>query len=265
MTEPMPSFETIDVEVDAPVGTIRLARPAKYNAISTEMMGEIVVALGRLESTAGVAGVLLCGTDRYFSTGADLDEALTISTPQQYVTYNRSWRRLTSAIEQLTKPVIACISGYCYTGGLELSLACDIRVATTDATFAITSARIGSVAGAGGTQRLPRVIGPGRAKAMLFAADPIDAEEAYRTGLIDFLVPTGGAEQHGRQQVEVFSRRGPLSLAWAKQAVNVGMSMDLESSLEFEAMLSAQAFATEDKAEGMSAFLEKRTAVFKGR
>jgi enoyl-CoA hydratase/carnithine racemase len=265
MMADLSGFSTIEVERDVPVGLIRLNRPDKYNAISTSMMAEVVDALAALETAPGIVGVLLCGSDRYFSTGADLDEALTVSTPQEYVAYNRSWRRLTSAVERLTKPVIACISGYCYTGGLELALACDIRVASDDATFAITSARIGSVAGAGGTQRLPRVVGPGRAKAMLFTAEPIDAHEADRIGLIDVLVPPGEVEEWARAQVEVFSRRGPLSLAWAKQAVNVGMNLDLESALDLEANLSARAFATEDKAEGMRAFLEKRAPVFKGR
>lgn len=260
-----PEFATITVEVDAPVGSIRFQRPEKYNAISTQLMAETVHALRYLEDREDVAGVLVCGTDRYFSTGADLDEALTIETPGQYVGYNRSWRELTSTVERLTKPVIACISGYCYTGGLEFAMACDIRVAAQNATFAITSARIGSVAGAGGTQRLPRLIGAGRAKAMLFAADPIDADEAYRIGLIDFLVPDGEVESHGRARVEVFATRGPLSLAWAKLAVNTGINLDLDSALDLEAALSAQAFTTEDKEEGMRAFLEKRPPVFKGR
>lgn len=260
-----PTFATIEVEVDAPVGVIRFDRPAKYNAMSTELMAETVAALRHLETLDEVVGVLVCGTDRYFSTGADLDEALTITTPSDYVAYNRSWRELTSAVERLTKPVIACISGYCYTGGLEFAMACDIRVSTTTATFAITSARIGSVAGAGGTQRLPRLVGVGRAKALLFAADPIPADEAYRIGLVDFLVPEGQAEQHAREQIAVYATRGPLSLAWAKLAVNTGINLDLESALDLEAALSAQAFSTADKEEGMRAFLEKRSPVFEGR
>src|SRR5690606_6842461 len=127
---------------------------------------------------------------------------------------------LTGTIEHLTKPVVACVSGYCYTGGLEMALACDIRIASTNAEFAITSARIGSVAGAGGTQRLPRLVGPTQAKRLLFSAEPIDASEAYRIGLVDELVAVGQVEPRGRDLVELFATRGPLSLAWTKLAVN---------------------------------------------
>jgi enoyl-CoA hydratase/carnithine racemase len=257
--------KTITHDVDGPVGRIQLNRPEKYNAISTGLMSEVSQAVRDFSSDANVVGIVIVGTDQYFSTGADLNEALSIETPQQYSEFNASWREMTGAIERSSKPVFACISGYCYTGGLELALACDSRIAASNASFAITSARIGSVPGAGGTQRLPRLVGPAQAKRMLFSAEAINAHEAYRVGLIDDLVDVGETETKARELIDLYATRAPLSLGWCKAAVNGGLNMDLESGLDLEAVLSSRAFASDDKAEGMAAFLEKRPAKFRGR
>ncbi len=151
------------------------------------------------------------------------------------------------------------------TGGLELALACDLRVAGEGATFAITSARIGTVAGAGGTQRLPRIVGVAHALDILFAADPIDAAHAYRIGLINRLAPKGGALEAAKALVNIYAQRAPLSLALVKRAVHRGMQMDLASAIELETFLVTTIYGTEDKQEGISAFLEKRPARFKGK
>ena len=161
-------------------------------------------------------------------------------------------------------PAIAAIEGFCLTGGLEFALACDLRVAGKGASFAITSARIGTVAGAGGTQRLPRLVGHSKALELLFAAEPIAAAEAHRIGLINRLVETGGALTSALELAELYATRAPLSLAFAKRAVHRGMQMDLTSALEFEAMLAATIYTTDDRREGISAFLEKRVANFTG-
>lgn len=259
------TFTTIEVYSDRAAGIVVLNRPGKHNAVSMQMMGEIAAALDAYEADETVRGVIITGSDIAFSTGADLDEALTIISPIDTLEYNRAWRSLTYRIEHLRKPVIAAISGHCITGGLELALCCDIRLAAENAKFAITSAKIGSVAGAGGTQRLPRVVGPSTAKELLFTARFIDAPEALQIGLVNQVVPTGHVVAAAQDMVDTFAARGPLSIAWMKTAVNTGLGMDLESALELEASLSAQAFATEDKAEGMHAFLEKRNAKFQGR
>lgn len=262
MTE---SFRTIKLEVAGPAATITMHRPEKQNALSVELMTELERALRALEREPGIAAVVLTGSETTFSAGADLNEALAVTDAMDYLAWNRVWRSLTSAIERHLKPVIAAVNGYCLTGGLELALACDLRIAGEAATFGITSAKIGSVAGAGGTQRLPRLVGPSQAKRLLFSGEFIDAAEARRIGLVDTVVPVGEVLAETQRLARVYAERGPLSLSWHKLAVNTGLNMDLESALDFEASLSAQAFATADKAEGMRAFLEKRAPHFQGR
>lgn len=151
------------------------------------------------------------------------------------------------------------------TGGCELALACDLRVAGRGASFTITSSRIGTVAGAGGTQRLPRLVGPAKALEIMFAAEPVDDEEAHRIGLINRLVDRGEAVAEARRMIAVYEKRAPLSLAFVKRAVHRGMQMDLASGIEFETFLVSTIYGTRDKHEGISAFLEKREAKFEGR
>jgi enoyl-CoA hydratase/carnithine racemase len=262
MTE---EFRTLLITREKPAVIITLNRPERHNALSVELMTELERALRLVEDQPEFSAVVITGSDRAFSTGADLTEAVEITTPVNYLRWNRVWRTLTGTIEKHVKPVIAAVNGYCLTGGLELALACDLRVVGAGATFGVTSSKIGSVAGAGGTQRLPRLIGPSQAKRLLFSAEFIDAAEALRIGLVDTVVPDDAVLAEARRLAEVYATRGPLSLAWHKLAVNTGMNMDLESALDLEASLSAQAFATQDKAEGMRAFLEKRDATFIGR
>lgn len=258
-------FRTITVKRDKPAAVITLNRPQCHNALSVELITEVEQALRVLEDESEVSAIVLTGSPKAFSTGADLNEAVQITSPMEYLRWNRVWRSLTYTIEHHLKPIIAAINGYCLTGGLELSLACDLRIAGEGATFGITSSKIGSVAGAGGTQRLPRIVGPGQAKRLLFGAEFIDAAEALRIGLVDVLVPDTEVLAETQRMAELYATRGPLSLAWHKLAVNTGLNMDQESALDFEAALSAHAFATADKAEGMRAFLEKRAATFVGR
>lgn len=257
--------EVIKTEVRGPAGLIQLSRPEKYNALTRAMLEEIGDAVEAFGDDDGVRAIVITGTNDFFSTGADLQEAVTIDNPAASMRYHRIWRRLDRALEQVPKPVLAAIGGYCVTGGLELAMACDIRVAAENAQFAVTSARIGSVAGMGATQRLPRLIGDANAKDLLFSADYVDATTALRMGLISRCVPFGQALTECLSMVDVYSARAPLSLAWHKMAVNSGRDVDLQSAMDLEASLSAQAFATADKREGMTAFLEKRAAVFHGR
>lgn len=259
------NYELIDVSVEQSAGIILMNRPERRNALSYQLLSELTNALTELEDNDDVRGVIIAGNEKVFSAGADLNEALKMSVGADLLRYNRGWRVLTYRIEHLMKPVIAAIEGYCLTGGLEVALTCDIRITSESGIFGITSSKIGSVAGAGGTQRLPRLVGPAIAKELLFTSNFIDANEALRIGLVNKCVPKGEALRAAKEMVDIFVERGPLSLAWMKTAVNSGMNLDLESALDLEASLSAQAFGTKDKEEGMRAFLEKRTAKFQGR
>ena len=255
---------SVQIVHDEAACVVTLDRPAKRNAISVAMMHEIAAAARAAEADPDVAAVILTGGPDFFSAGADLTEALAIETPPQARAYFGEWHRLTGALEDLRKPVIAAIEGFCLTGGLELALACDLRIAGAGASFAITSAKIGTVAGAGGTQRLPRLIGAAKALELLFAADPIDAAEAARLGLVNRVVPAGAALAAAQQLAATYRARAPLGLAFAKQAVHRGLQMDRAAALAFETDLVTAIYATADKREGIAAFLEKRPPRFRG-
>ena len=252
------TYETILTAQDGPAGVITLNRPGKRNAVSVQMMQELIAALGSFEADASVRGVIITGGTQFFAAGADLNEALEVNSAVDGIGYFGRWHALNATIEQLAKPVLAAIEGFCITGGLELALACDLRVAAEGASFAITSSRIGTVAGAGGTQRLPRIVGMAHALDLLFSAETIDAHEAHRIGLVNRLTAKGGALDGAKALVSVYAQRAPLSLALVKRAVRRGMQMDQASAIDLETFLVTTIYGTEDKREGISAFLEKR-------
>ncbi len=259
------AFDTILTNRDGASFVITLNRPDRRNAFSIQMMKEIAEACREAENDPAIRAVIVTGGLKYFSAGADLNEAMAIKTTADGVAYMTNWETLNNAIERLTKPVIAAIEGFCMTGGWEFVMACDLRIAAENATFALTSSRIGTVPGAGGTQRLPREVGIGRALEILFSAEPIDAKEAYRIGAVNRVAPNGGALDAAKAMVKIYEKRAPLSLAYAKRAVRAGMQMDLTSGIEFERFLVTAIYNTADKNEGIGAFLEKREAKFTGR
>jgi enoyl-CoA hydratase/carnithine racemase len=259
------SFETIRVERDGPALVITFDRPRQRNAISLQMIAELLAALDAANTDASVSAVILTGGEKGFAAGADLNEAIKIASAADGIAYFKKWHVLCDALETLSKPVIAAIEGYCMTGGFELALACDIRVGAKSSAFTITSSRIGTVAGAGGTQRLPRIVGRAYALEIMFAAEPIDGAHAYRIGLLNTLVDDGGALAEAKRLATLYERRAPLSLALVKRAIYRGMDMDLASGLEFETFLVTTIYGTADKQEGISAFLEKRPARFEGK
>jgi enoyl-CoA hydratase/carnithine racemase len=253
------------VETRGPAAVITLNRPEKYNALTLDLMRRLRDLVQELGAADAVRVLILRGSEKYFSTGMDLDDMADLAGVAQVRRALDVVRETNAALEACPKPVIAAISGFCLTGGLEMALACDIRVAAENARFGITSARIGTVAGAGGTQRLPRLVGPAKAKEILFSSEFIDAPEAWRIGLVNRVVPVGREVEAAETMATVFAERAPLSLAFAKTAVNVGATMPLEAALQFEIGLTAQLYTTEDKAEGIRAFLDKRRAEFRGR
>lgn len=251
-------------EIRGPAAILTMNRPDKYNALSDDLLQAIGDKVRELDGDMAIRGIVLTGTDKYFSTGADLGSALKAQDLPSTHAMLSHFEHCNRAIERSRKPVIAAINGFCLTGGLEVALACDIRIAGSGSKFGVTSSKIGSVAGAGGTQRLPRAVGKEWAKDLLFSADFIDAETARDIGLISRVVEPGQVLATALARVDAYALRAPLSVWYAKIAVNSGMEMDLEPALEFERHLTAGLFTTEDRSEGMSAFLEKRDADFKG-
>ena len=257
--------ETLLVDRDGPALVITFNRPDRRNALSLQLMDEVAAIVDEAGADDSVRAIIFSGGEKFFSAGADLNEALEVKTVSDGEAFFGRANRLNAKLEACPKPVLAAIEGFCMTGGLELAMACDIRIGAEGSSYAITSARIGTVAGFGGTQRLPRLVGPGRAMDMLFAADPVPAEDAYRIGLIDRMPAKGGALAEAKAMAEVYAARGPISLAYAKRAVRAGMQMDLGSAIDLEFALVTAIYTTDDKREGISAFLEKRPAKFTGR
>ncbi|MBB6181929.1 enoyl-CoA hydratase/isomerase family protein [Pseudorhizobium flavum] len=259
------AYELITVEKSGHALVVTFNRPAQRNAISVAVMDELTAAAEEAERDSEVRGIIVTGGENYFSAGADLNDAQSLSDPAGTIAYLKRWHRLTRAFEEHNKPVIAAIEGFCMTGGCEFAMACDIRIGAEGSTYAITSARIGTVAGAGGTQRLARLVGPARALEFMFDADPIDAKEAHRIGLVNKLVPKGEALAAAKRLVEHYATRAPLSHALIKHTVYTGLQMDLVSSLDYETFIVTAAYASEDRKEGINAFFEKRAPQFKGR
>jgi enoyl-CoA hydratase/carnithine racemase len=258
------TLQTILVSRSDAATIVQMNRPDRRNAISLQMMSEIVAALDEAERDPAVRSVIITGGTECFSAGADLNEALQVRSVPAAMDFLGNLHRLNNRIETLDKPVIAAIEGFCMTGGLELALACDLRVAGEGASFAITSARIGTVPGAGGTQRLPRIVGKANALELLYAAEPIACDDAFRIGLINRRTERGGALKEALAMARVHAERAPLSLALIKRAVHRGLQTDIASGLELETFLVSSIYTTQDKEEGISAFLEKRKPQFRG-
>jgi enoyl-CoA hydratase/carnithine racemase len=252
------------VERRGAIALLTLNRPDKHNALSLALLARLETLMRELGDDASVRVIVISGNPRCFSTGMDLDDLGEVRAVADTQRVLGRARDANAAIERCPRPVIAAIAGWCLTGGLELALACDIRVAADTARFGVTSARIGTVAGMGGTQRLPRLIGPGRAKEVLFSAEPVDAAEAFRLGIVNRVVPAGQEVEAALQMARLYATRAPLSLWFAKTAVDVGLTMPLDAALAFEIGLTTQLFTTEDRAEGLRAFHERREPKFRG-
>jgi len=259
------STETVLLRREGPAAILTLNRPEKFNALNPKALTRLTELLAELELDGEVRGIIITGHEKFFCTGADLNVSVARPDGNELAYRSRLFRAVSDGIEINAKPVLAAISGWCLTGGLELAMVCDLRIADEGARFGMTSSRIGSVASWGGTQRLPRLVGESKAKELLFSGEYIDAAEAHRINLINRVVPSGQAVAEAQRMIDVYVDRGPFSIQFMKQAVNVGMQMDLRSALELEINLAARNYGHEDRSEGMRAFLEKRKANFKGR
>ncbi len=252
------------------VVTITINRPEAMNAIDPETHEALVAAWTRFRDDDGAWVAILTGAgDRAFSAGADLKKMIPAAfsggrgyDPVAHNAYGLGG--ITRGLE-IWKPMIAAINGFCLAGGLEQALACDFRIAAEHARFGLTEVRWAIMPGAGGTQRLPRVVGLTRAMEMILTAEPIDAQEALRIGLVNRVVPLPRLMEEARALAETLCERGPLALRAAKEAVLRGLSLPLADGLRLEAFLASTLRGTEDAAEGPRAFAEKRKPNFKAR
>jgi enoyl-CoA hydratase/carnithine racemase len=253
----------VDIDVSDGIGTLRLNRPP-MNALNIDIQEGIRAAATRLGEDPQVAAVVVYGGERVFAAGADIKEMATMS----YVDMAVRAGALSSAFDavaRIPKPVVAAITGYALGGGCELALACDWRVAAQDAKLGQPEINLGVIPGAGGTQRLSRLVGPARAKDIIFSGRMVDAQEALAIGLVDQVVPADEVYSAARALVARYVGGPAVALRAAKQAIDGGLSMDLAAGLAWESQLFASLFATDDRGEGMAAFVEKRKPGFTGR
>ena len=258
------SYETLLLERRNRVAIVTINRPDKRNALNIKTREEGAAILEELATDESVGVVVFTGAgDKAFIAGADISEfAGRTATMQRDVMTSRS---LFTAIDSFPKPVIAMINGYCLGGGCELAMACDIRIASETASFGQPEINLGIIPGGGGTQRLTRLVGEGKAMEMILTGEIIDARTAFSIGLVNHVVP---ADQLQPKTMEIASRmadKSPVALRMAKEAVKLASRSNLDEGLRREVDLFALCFSTEDKNEGVAAFLEKRKPVFKGR
>ena len=259
------TLETVTYEKKGAIAYVTLNRPKVLNALNKTALADLKVAFEDARDDSSLHGVILTGAgDKSFIAGADINEVAT-DTPVQAEEKTRRGQHLMDLIENLGKPVVAAINGFALGGGCEAALACTIRLAAETAKFGLPEVKLGIIPGYGGTQRLPRLVGKGVALQLILSGAMIDAQEAYRVGLVNEVVPK--AELIGRAEaiLNQIGANAPLSVRYALEAVNKGMETSLAEGLVLESTFVAICTSTEDKKEGTSAFLQKRPPQFQGR
>ncbi|MFG2959390.1 enoyl-CoA hydratase/isomerase family protein [Streptomyces sp. NPDC048291] len=256
--------DVLRVEVRDRVAVFTLDRPERLNAVCTETVGLLRDALARVREDDGVRALVLTGAGRAFSAGADLGEIESFTTPWQFRAFVGRLTETYALLEEFPKPSVAAIHGFAFGGGLELALACDLRVAERGARLGLPEMKLGVLPGAGGTQRLPRLLPSAIAKQMILTGEPIDAERAHALGLLNELAEPGGALKAAEALAARLAAGAPLALAAGKRLIDHGLGMDLTAAVAFEQETVSVLFATEDRAEGLRAFRDRRPGEFRG-
>lgn len=264
MTEQQPrTFDTIRIEVTDQVGTLTLHRPDQRNALTATMQAEIAQALDAWAADDAVRGVIITGSGpKAFAAGADISELATWNTADGLAA---TMQRLFDRIQDFPKPTIAALNGVAMGGGLELAMSCDIRIAADSATIGLPEVGLGVLPGAGGTQRLSRLVGVGRALEMILTGRALTAEQAEHYGLVTTVVPAAELLPTAAEIMASILAKGPLAIRLAKLVVGPGADADQRTGLLLEQLAQTLLYTTQDKAEGAAAFLEKRAPGFEGQ
>jgi len=260
----MAEYKNLLFENQDGVGILTMNRPKALNALNTETLGELSVLLDEIAKDESVKVVIITGAERSFVAGADITEMLHFTSAQGRE-FGRLGQSVFNKIEKMPKPVIAAINGFALGGGCELSMSCDIRIASEKAKFGQPEVGLGILPGFAGTQRLPRLVGRGKAKEILFTGEVFDAKEALSIGLVEKVVPPEELMEAAMTMAKKIMKNAPYAVRLCKDAVNTGLDVDLDAGQEYEATLFGVTCATDDKKEGMSAFVEKRKPNFTGK
>jgi enoyl-CoA hydratase len=259
------SFENLHIDRDGAVATLTVNRPKVLNALNTQTLDELRRAILELTHDESVRAVILTGAgEKSFIAGADINE-LSVLTPAGGREHAIAGQHVFDLVEHMSKPVIAAINGYALGGGCELAMACTIRIAADTAKLGQPEINLGLIPGYGGSQRLSRLVGRGRALELLLTGDQIPAAEALRLGLVNRVVPAAELMIEAKKLAATFAAKPPIAVRYILEAVHKGLEMPLPQAQIFEATLFGLAASTEDMREGTKAFLEKRKAEFKGR
>ncbi len=259
-------FKNLLLERDGRVATITINRPEAMNVLNRETLDELEQVIRNIERDSDIGAVIITGAgDKAFVGGADIGELKALENPMAGVELARRANKLLTSLEELSKPVIAAINGFALGGGLELALACDIRLAADTARLGLTETSLGVIPGNGGTQRLPRLVGKGMAKYLIYTGKRITAREALELRIVEKVYPAQEMPAKAKELAADLASRAPIALALAKRAINTGLDTDLATGCAMEAHYFGIVTGTEDAKEGAGAFFEKRPALFKGR
>ena len=258
------SYETLRIDTEAGVALITIDRQEKRNALNAAVRAELLAVLDALRDDDSVRVLVITGAgEKAFVAGADIGEFAERTPLEQRATM--TGRRVFDEVAAYPKPVIAMINGFCLGGGCELALACDVRIAADTAKLGQPEINLGIIPGGGGTQRLPRVVGMGQAMRLVLSGELVDAAEALRIGLVDVVHPAAGLREKTLEFARKMAEKSPVALRMAKSAVRAAAEMPLQAGLAYETELFVTCFASDDKREGVAAFLEKRPPRFTGK
>jgi enoyl-CoA hydratase len=260
------TFEDISVSIEAPLAIVTLDRPHVLNALRSQLLEELSIALDDLDRDENVRAIVLTGSGpKAFAAGADIGELNALANAGEGAGQARKGQALTRAIERMRTPVIAAINGYALGGGCELAMACDIMIASSTAKFGQPEVNLGLIPGYGGSQRTTRLVGKGMAMYLCLTGETIDAAEALRIGLVQRVVEPDALVDEARRIATAIASKAPLAISACKRAINAGAHLSIDDALDLEALEFGLLVNTEDIAEGTGAFLEKRKPQWKGR
>jgi len=251
-------------EKEGKIAVITINKPKALNALNSEILKELDAVIDVVSEDQEILAVVLTGAGKAFVAGADITEMKNLNAIEGRK-FSILGNKVLSKLENMEKPVIAAVNGFALGGGCELSMACDIRIASSKAKFGQPEVGLGVTTGFGGTQRLSRIVGTGMAKELIFTGKIIDAEEALRIGLINRVFEPEKLMEEAKNLANVIASQAPVAVKLCKAAINKGMQCDLDTGIAYETEVFAQCFSTEDQKEGMNAFIEKREKNFKNR